>query len=102
MTDDRRELAEYVARWAGWTRSDKSHGFVWFDPFRALYVKPEKTLSDPALAWRAWEELVDGSSFMDAADAVKQEYENAAVYSLRSISYAEATHRALRAARGGE
>ena len=57
MTDDERELAEYVARWAGWEclRTEESD---WYDG-EGMPVDFEQILTDRALAWQAEDELIE-------------------------------------------
>ena len=55
MTDEQRELAEWVARWAGWMPSAR----LWRMPGSMSHlVELEDALTSEALAWRALEEMM--------------------------------------------
>ena len=98
VTNDQRELAEYVARWAGWVRyfDGITPGEFYWDPDRNMPLSLREILSDLALAWRAQEELIEMIGFQEAANKVQ------ATMNVLGCTRIEATHRALRAARGGE
>ena len=93
MTDDQRNLAEWVAKWAGWFPSD-----------------PTILLTNKALAWQAEEELIEmcrnySGPFRDCTGryfATEVAEYVTGIQLQQECTRIEATHRALRAARGGE
>ena len=92
MTDSQRELAEYVARWAGYTLAPNG---LWDHPHETGRYG-QSFLFDPALAWQAQEELIEEVGYRKAMHEVH------AYVCGQGCTRIEATHRALRAARGGE
>ena len=101
MTDDQRNLAEWVAKWAGekrWPDGRLSEDGV-------LHCHSE-ILTDPALAWKAQEELIElcggrrGNGLVRAARMVQACIPEGVDMSTPAPTYIEATFRALFAARG--
>jgi len=92
VIDSQRDLAEWVARWAGWSLAPNG---LWDHPHETGRYG-QSFLFDPALAWQAQEELIELLGFQEAANKVQ------ATMNVLGCTRIEATHRALRAAKGGE
>lgn len=98
MTDSQRQLAEQVARWARWTRSQSE--WLWDAAEHETARTLDDALSDDALAWRAEEELIEHyqlhsqGGLIAAAKLVKAQMD------AHNCDRREATFRALFAAKG--
>lgn len=96
MTDDQRNLAEWVARWAGWRPAAGITRDTWENETGQKRVGVGFVLSDLALAWRAQEELIEEVGYKKAMHEVDS------YMCGQGCTRIEATHRARRAANGGE
>ena len=95
MTPDQRELAEWVARWAGDDGLDPPARLwpVWSEAVAAH-------LRSTRLAWQAEDELIE---LIDSPNPmVEAAYVVESIMCDHNCTRAEATFRALRAAKGGE
>lgn len=109
MTDSQRELAEYVARWAGWEPAPV-YGLPDWWANEGGGADLEDILSDKSLAWQAEEELIEmcrnySGPFRDCTGryfATEVAEYVTGIQLQQECTRIEATHRALRAARGGE